>query len=254
VLSQLNKQLEKMKHSSTITRFPWRFSFLNVLIYFFARLDIIGIMYSGNVSIIPLKAFIATVPTTILIVISLVYQVVAYKLLKYVTRRKLVYAVIFLLPGGVFGSYYLYWSLPMVEAQTILEDAELAPLPQSATAVRAFSWSTGFSGCMFLRFRAISIDIEAFLSTSPILRKVECQKYSKDRMRLATQDDYHNKRKYDEDANDYFQSDWSAPSWYIGELKGSGRRYIIVPKKYGHAGEVIINEEENIVFVKLGLG
>ena len=243
-----------MKQNGTIKRFPWKLCLLNGLIYFLARLDIIGILYSGSVLVIPFKASIAIIQTAILMVISLVFQLTLYGCLRHITGRRLVYAVLFLLPGTMLGGNFFYWSLPRMKAQAILKDVELAPLPKSASGIKVFSWSTGFSGCMFLRFRASRDDIESFLSVSPILKEAEYQRFSKERVRLIEPDDYHQQPQKYRDGNEYFQPTWSAPAWYVEEVKGAGRRYSFIARKFGHGAEVIIDEQQNLVFVRLSLG
>jgi hypothetical protein len=181
------------------------------------------------------------------------YQVLLHILLAVRIKSRITWTVLLLWPIVLIGGVSLYRSLPLQRAQTILANAELASLPESATEIKVFTWSTPFSGEEFLRFRASREDIESFLAESPILRLAECQYYSKDRMRLIYPDDSAYNGKYREDGHEYF-FDKSAPPWYIQEIKGPGRRYRILPKRYNHAGEVIFDEEKNLVFVNLVIG
>jgi hypothetical protein len=181
------------------------------------------------------------------------YQVLLHILLAVRIKSRITWAVLFLWPILLIGGVSLHRSLPLQRAQTVLSNAGLASLPESATEIKVFTWSTPFSGEEFLRFRASREDIESFLAESAILKVSQCQRYSKDRMRLIYPDDYAASGKYQDDRHEYF-FDKCAPPWYIQEIKGPGRRYRILPKGYNHAGEVIFNEEENLVFVNLVVG
>ncbi|UCG58288.1 MAG: hypothetical protein JSU70_02045 [Phycisphaerales bacterium] len=245
-----------MKQNSAATySFPWQFCLLNALIYFLARLDIIEIISWGSISVIPALAILPTVATVVLVIMSSPFQAAAYMVLRNFTRRKLVYAVLFLWPGTLLGGIYLYWSVPALRARTLLEDLELAPLPKSAAGLRIASWSSGFAGDVFLRFRASREDIEAFLNNSPALKDAECQKYSKERMRLGDplRDEY--KPPEPQDDREYFTYNaFLTPPWYLPEIRVAGRRYAFSARKFGHGAEVVYDEEQNLVFVHLNLG
>jgi len=42
--------------------------------------------------------------------------------------------------------------------------------------------------------------------------------------------------------------------WYMHEIKDIAKRYRIESKGYNHAGEVIVEEKTNLVFIKLIIG
>jgi len=184
--------------------------------------------------------------------LSLVCQAIAYRLLKRRIRSRAIWAVLFLLPAITIGGGWFYYSTPIAQARAILARGELASLPKSATDIRVYMWSSPFSGEDFLRFRASPDDIQKFLEESPILRGAKCREYSKDRMRLKYPKDYWQRiMEYREDGNEYFFPDSITPDWYKQEIKGPARCYIINPNRYHYPGEVIVDNEENLVFVYL---
>jgi hypothetical protein len=247
---------EQIKNEAS---FPWSFSIINGIIIF------IVLSLSGNIytllshfstsmifSMILIEAIFVAFPAAFLIGISLSYQAIIYRLFRTRIRSTLLWAILFLLPAIALSGDLFYRHLPKVAANRILAHGELAPLPESATDIKVYTWSSPMSGEEFLRFSATPDDIEVFLNTSPILKRAECKKYSKDKMRLPYSKDYFNKfEKHYNDSHEYFSPERDAPEWYIEELRGVGRRYTIHPKGYHYPGEVIINDEKNLVFVSL---
>jgi hypothetical protein len=153
----------------------------------------------------------------------------------------------------LIGGVSLYNSLPSIRARKILENAQFASLPDSATQIKVHIWYTPFSGEEYLRFRADSLDIKLFLDQSAVLEHAEYEEYSDKKMRLfyprGTTSNKSPGNNYE-----YISKKPTAPPWYMQEIKDVARRYKIQPKGYNHAGEVIIDEKNNCVFVKLILG
>jgi hypothetical protein len=163
--------------------------------------------------------------------LSLGYQVLVYKMFKKRIRLDLLWTILFILPAIMLGTSWFYVSLPTVNAQRILTRAELAPLPESATEIKVYEWSFIFSGEKYLRFRASPSDIEKFLRESPILQDAECEKFPADGIRARSPNP-------------------NAPDWYKGDIK-KGRLYIIRPEWGYYPGEVVVDDEEHFVFVKI---
>jgi len=236
------------------TDFPIRLFVLNTLLLFL--ICVVGRyvmeLLSGAVfSMIVIEVVESTITLLIFIVLSLGYQVVVYLLLKTRIRRELLWAILLLVPAIVLGADCLYKSLPTVAARRILSHGELAPLPESAVDIKVFIWASLFSGEEFLRFRASPDDIERFLDESPILRGAECERFSRKRMRLHSPHDPKKWGEYQEAGHELFVPDSSAPPWYKEEIKQGGRRYIIHPEWGHYPGEVIVDGEEQIVFIKV---
>jgi hypothetical protein len=150
----------------------------------------------------------------------------------------------------LFGVVSLYNSQPSVRVQKILAGAEFAELPESAMQIKIMTWYTPFSGEEYLRFRASPDDIKSFLEKSPILNNVEFEKYSDKKMRLfSPHRDVFSSSSLDN--HEYINKKPTAPSWYMQEIKDIARRYRIQPKGYNSAGELIVEERNNLVFIKL---
>lgn len=242
----------KLERNDPEYPFPLRFCVLNALTLFF--LCVVGryMMELLSGAVYPMivgQAIGSTIALFVWVALFLPCQGFVWVFLRLKIRRDLVWAMLFLLPAIWFGTDCLYKSVPTVAARGILAWGELATLPDSATEIKIFAWSSLFSGEEFLRFRASPDDIERFLETSPILKNAECQTYSKDRMRLSFPKDYG--MEHFMDPHEYFQPVGHAPQWYREEFRGPGRRYIIHPKRYHYPGEVIIDDEKNLVFVYL---
>lgn len=233
--------------------FPWRFVILNAVLLSFicvSSREMLELIYNGVFSIIVMKTVLAGIGSAFLICVSLGYQVLVYEIFKKRIKRNLLWAILFLLPAVVLGTYQLYASLPTVNAQRILTLAELAPLPESATEIKCYTWSFIFSGEQFLRFRASPRDIEQFLDESPILRGAEFETFSAERMRVRSPNDPEKLGQLHEDGHETFVPDPSTPDWYKDEIR-QGRHYIIRPEWGYYPGEVIVDDEEHFVFVKI---
>jgi len=236
------------------TNFPLRLFILNTLLLFL--ICVVGryameLVYGAVFSMIVGEAVVSTITLPFFIVLSLAYQVVVYLLLKTRIKHILLWAILFLAPAIVLGADCLYTSLPTVAARRILAIAELASLPESATEIKVYTWSFLFSGEKSLRFRASPDDIERFLDESPILRYAECERFSRKRMRLHSPHDPKKWGEYQEAGHELFVPDSSAPPWYKEEIKQGGRRYIIHPEWGYYPGEVIVDDEEHLIFINI---
>lgn len=159
------------------------------------------------------------------------FQCAVYKKLRSRIMGRIIWAVLFM-PTVFVGGHSIYGSLPSVRIHAMMDNAELASLPASASDIKVFSWSTPFSGAAFFRFRATQDDIELFLGKSPILKGAEFE-------------------KFDQDDPEHFIHEKSAPPWYTEEIKGPGIQYKVRPKRYPHGVEIIIDEEQSLVFVTI---
>ncbi len=170
-----------------------------------------------------------------------------------VNMRKRTLAFLALLPVLLLGGWAIYREWPSVRAAHILAYAGLAPLPESATQLKVYSWSALFSGEWRLGFRADRADLERFLQASPILRNAEYREYSPARMRLPAPDDAPIPPDEDPNGPDYFHPGVNVPPWYLQEIRVPARRYQIHPAS-NISGEVIVHTEANLVFVHLSHG
>lgn len=193
----------------------------------------------------------ATIHASFYFVLSLLPQMILYHFFKVRIRKRLWWWIIFLSPFALLGSFHLYLATPTVQARTILSNANLASLPESAQDISVYTWSSLMSGEEFLKFDAESEEIAQFISSSPILKDVVCNTYTKDRMRLLQSENFAFRFEDVNDPHEYFRPDSSNPDWYKEEIKGAGRRYEFQPDGYHYPGEVIIDDDQDIVYVKL---
>jgi hypothetical protein len=189
--------------------------------------------------------------TGVLLWVSMAYQIVVYRKLALRIRKPLIWMILFAWPGVVLGGVSLYGAAPAVRARAMLARADLAALPESATALRIYEWSSPFSGEEFLRFAAEPNDIERFLDESPILRGKTSRRYKiepvpwlvPEETALGEQDEEADPRLLLPHPN--------GPKWYRPGLDHPARRYEIQPEGYHYPGEVIVDDEQNVVYVYL---
>ena len=98
-----------------------------------------------------------------------------------------------------------------------------------------------------MKFHASREDIEQFLSASPSLQGHECEKFSAEKMRLARRGREYAATVEPNSNNEYFSPDSTLPAWYKEEIRGQGRYYRIP----GHTVEVIVDDEQNLVFISV---
>ena len=245
--------LDTMTENKTSMRFPWKPCLLNgvaLWIVCLASREMLELIRSGALSIIIFKAVFASIATGFLIGVSLGYQMLIFHLFKKRIGRALSWWILFLLPSMAIGSVSFYYAIPSVQARVILSHAELAHLPKSAHDIKVYTWASPMSGEEFLKFKASRDDIELFLAASPTLKGKKCVNYTKDKMRLPYPRDFGTKEEHFNTPHEYFSLP-GAPDWYKVELKGAGRRYGIHPEGYHYPGEVIIDDESGIVYVRL---
>lgn len=238
--------------------FPWKYAGLNTLLVLMAfAVDRI------NRSVIPvvdsvsegIDAFffllLFTLPGVFVVVLgSLIYQGLLYKLLHRIVKWKTAWLSLFLLPSIAVCSHMIYASSSTVQVQRVLKAGRLARLPADATDVRVYLWSGIFTGAKYLRFRASSQSIDRFINNSPSLSKVEPERFSKQNMHVPYPDDFESPRS-PQTAHDYFHRDTIAPSWFSEELRNSGRLYEIPPVNGHNWGIVVVRDNENIVFIRV---
>lgn len=179
------------------------------------------------------------------------YQHFLYRFLRTRVTHWAVWSVLVLLPVVLLGARSIYRSLPSVRAQQILTSGELGALPESATAITVYAWWTPFSGEEYLRFHADREDIELFVAKAPILKGAEHWDYSRAKMRLLGREKLGFGEGHGAPDHEYVFHRQTVPPWYMEEIRWRARRYRIRPPGYHHAGEVIIDQENNVVFVKL---
>jgi hypothetical protein len=244
--------MQKKKPDKVSVTFAMWLVLLNGLVYCLGAVGLFEVLFAGFGGAV-FKAVFVGFNAVVLGLLCLPYHALTYLALRWLTRRRLVFAVLFLLPGMMFGVRAFCLSLPEARTRRLLEGAGLAALPASASKIRVYSWSTPFSGDSFLRFEADEDDIEKFLNDSAILKDVECQVFSQERMRLKRPKEHKYDSDYGDGINEYFRPYGWTPPWYEQELRRPARLYKFA-SLYGHGAEVIVHDEQNLVLVRLGFG
>jgi hypothetical protein len=140
---------------------------------------------------------------------------------------------------------------PKKVARSVIEYGRLSKLPKSATDIKGYAWSSPFSGEWFLSFKASPEDIQAFIDASQSIKDLEPQVFNSKRQYLPRPHPLPEDFYLNESGHEYFSPSPSAPSWYDPTLNTKGRKYEVPAVDYHNWGEVIINDETNIVFIKI---
>lgn len=245
--------------------FPTGVSVLCVVILFVAAvvgrpliLGLAGVVWW----VLVLETFMVLVLWAICTGLLLIGQSIAFLMLRSWVRGAGPWAVLFLVPASAVAGGGVWWSLhtaaafrhseePQVKAETILRHGRLGPLPQSATEIRVYDWSSPFSGEWYLSFRAGPEDIDKFLAESSSLQGQEAAVFTRERMRLPESLHLSGTERLAADPNIYFRNDSMAPEWFNPEIRERGREYGIPPQNHHNWGEVIVNDAEHVVYVRV---
>jgi len=175
-------------------------------------------------------------------------------ILKERIKNRLVWALLFMLPAVTLSFIGVRDALPSVRARKALSAWELAPLPKSARRIRFYrKWWPDAERC-YLAFRANPQEIETFLNTSPRVRADEFESFSNENSALSSSIDLSTLAELRENDRGLCALDDGAPEWHKLQVRGPGRRYIVLEGDRKSFGEIIVDDEEHIVFVRLGWG
>jgi hypothetical protein len=131
------------------------------------------------------------------------------------------------------------------DLRTTLKLGRLADLPQSAIDLKIDGTSNLFSSTYHVRFEARSEDIEKFIRNSPGLNGLTPTKLDAERQLLPFLKD--DEQSWD-DGQEHFWLDERYP-WFNPTIKTRGRKYKIPQDHDANSGEVIINDETNVVYI-----
>ncbi|HSE23668.1 MAG TPA: hypothetical protein VLB68_18510 [Pyrinomonadaceae bacterium] len=130
------------------------------------------------------------------------------------------------------------------DLQTTLKLGRLAAIPASASELKLDGTSNLFSSTYFIRFRATAKDIDDFVRNSPGLRGVTPTRFDANHQLLPfTNDDEMRSTEHE-----YFGVDKRYP-WFNPVIKKRGRKYEIPQDHDANYGEVIIDDELNVVYI-----
>jgi hypothetical protein len=106
----------------------------------------------------------------------------------------------------------------------------------------------------YLVFSADPKEIETLLETSPAVRSDEFQLFSNQSSDLSSAGRLSTLAELRKNDRGLSSLDGSAPEWHKLEIRGSGRRYKVSAEDRQSFGEIIVDDEENAVFIRLGCG
>jgi hypothetical protein len=146
---------------------------------------------------------------------------------------------------------------PLRHANTILGTGGLAHLPESSQDVKSDEWHGFFgTGESYVKFHASAEDIESFLKNSPGLKNSNIVRLSSKhrylpanlRQNPAAQD---SGLQEDEFFSVHPSQILGTPTWYWPELRIAGRKYSIESPYSSDLGNVVIDDEKLVVWVRL---
>ena len=173
------------------------------------------------------------------------------------TRR-----VLLLLPFVLLGIVWIGWASferrvllrqaqPEARAARILRNGQLADLPDSVAEIKVYTWSSPFSGEEYLRFTAEPNDIRRFEDESPALKGKTARRYKVELERWSVPEETETEAQQAETGREVFPPHPNGPPWYRPGIDHPARRYEIQPEGYQLPGEVIVDDEQHIVYVYL---
>jgi hypothetical protein len=127
--------------------------------------------------------------------------------------------------------------------ETTLKLGRLAAIPESATNLRIDGTSNLFSSTYHITFRSTAKNIDEFIRNSPGLNGVLPTRYDANQQLLPILKGDDRKAEHD-----YFAVDERYP-WFNPIIKTLGRKYEIPQDHDANYGEVIINDETNVVYI-----
>jgi len=136
-----------------------------------------------------------------------------------------------------------------LDVRRALRMGRLAKLPRSASQIQAGGSSSRYAATLYVRFVAAPEDIERFVADSAGLKGVVAEQFGPDHMYLPY-------RMYaslgaEADRHAYFAELDPRYPWFDPTIRGRGRRYAIPPDERGQRGEVVIDDERYVVFIKV---
>ena len=247
-----------MQEKCTLKQLRWQCGGINVLILAVAYVVHFIVISLGSFrDDIIYKSIGVSIGGCFLIGATLVIQSLVYGFLKKRLTNRTILAVLLLLPGVLLCGYILRSSLPTVRANGILLWAKLAPLPKTSHSIKVYTWSSPFSGENYLMFRASPQVLDDYITdSSPVLAPISYKIYTNESMRLHYPDDYSenlfkNFEEMHESPREYiYRGGGGRPTWFNEEIK-NGRRYEFDVEGHYLPGELIINTDENTIYVRL---
>lgn len=146
--------------------------------------------------------------------------------------------------AALLACVFLAWHTSTTHrTAVIVRDGRLAPLPESATGVRAYSWAAGFGGASYLKFTAAPGDIDAFIASSPSL------KFVKPVLPSAPDEEFDEKHIETEALCRRFSRVPYEVEWFKPAFNGTARGYEIPTERNVNGGYIVVNPDTNTVYI-----
>jgi hypothetical protein len=132
---------------------------------------------------------------------------------------------------------------------SLLSEANLSPLPASATNVAYNEWNGLFgTGETYAKFQLSAADVRTFISNSPALQGITPKVYSTNHQHVP----YPTSPSSELDSvNEYFFQHPKFPAWFNITIRSNGRKYVI---PWGRDMCILIDEDRHIVWLRLVKG
>jgi len=161
--------------------------------------------------------------------------------------KKIAFAVIAILIA--YGVYYVIWGNDKAKIEAWLAEAQIDPLPVSATNIFYHQWNGLFTGETYAKFQLSPDDLQKFIQRVSAQPHHNLSYYDK----LETFDSNHqlrpiseyNDKNFDSLNHSYFGSRLFPP-WFDMTIRKKGKRFVL---DWGPNMWVVLNEETNTVFL-----
>jgi len=128
----------------------------------------------------------------------------------------------------------------------ILSAGRLAAIPRSATDLMLAGTDNLFSSKHYIKFKADPKDIEEFIQNSASIRSIKPEAFDSGHQYVPFPKDA-DTATFD-DRHEYFSIDKRWP-WFDPTIKVRGRKYTIDQDHDANGGEVVVDDEKNIVYI-----
>lgn len=181
-----------MKTERPTAIYHWPYSLLNGTIIFLVVTFSLTLStnpggsgdWLDNLASLPFFAFLAAIPTVLIVIFSVIYHRIIYWLLKKRVYKQRYWMGLFLLPAAAVIGLELYEPSAQTKADSLLVAGRLASLPTDVTEIEFSTWSGIFTGAQFLKFRASAEAIEEFTLGSTSISGSEVKYYTEESPRL----------------------------------------------------------------------
>ena len=129
----------------------------------------------------------------------------------------------------------------------ILSAGRLAAIPKSATDLMVDGTGNLFSSQHYIKFKADTKDIEEFIQNSASIRSITPDRFDQGHQYVPYPKDVDTATN---ERDEYFGLDKRWP-WFDPTIKVRGRKYTIDQDQDANGGEVVIDDEKNIVYIRV---